>query len=156
METLKILPSSSTVLQQFNSSILSHFPYFDFTQVPRLNVHLNQTNFQFPNQGVLYQQLIPIKNVVTNYLDSLSFSQFVILWISIAWAFLPLFQREYPKVPTAPYHGYRWWFEPTWLLQARYALGGKNIISTGYQKVRCIGLYMRVSDQMCSTKTHHS
>ena len=154
METLKILPSSAAVLQQLNSSILSHLPNFNFAQVSTMSIHLNQTNFHFPTQGVLFQQLIPIKGFITNYLDSLSYAQFAFVWILIVWTFLPLFQKEFPKVPTAPYHGYRWWFEPTWLLQARYVLGARNIISSGYQKVRCICLSVSVVLIKCAVQRY--
>jgi hypothetical protein len=154
MATPRLLPNSAAALLQLNSSFLSHLPNFNFAQVSTLNIHLNQTNFHFPTQGALCQQLIPVKEVITNYLDSLSYVQFTFAWFLIVWTFLPLFQKEFPKVPTAPYHGYRWWFEPTWLLQARYVLGARNIISSGYQKVCCICLCVIVALIKCAVQRY--
>jgi hypothetical protein len=154
MEMLKLLPSSAAVLQQLNSSFLSHLPNFNFAQVSTLNIHRSQTNFHFLTQGTLCQQLIPIRDVITKYLDSLSFAQLTLAWFLIVWTFLPLFQKEFPKVPAAPYHGYRWRFEPTWLLQARYILDARNIISSGYQKVCRICLCRRVTLIKCTVQRY--
>ena len=46
-----------------------------------------------------------------------------------------LFKKPDKNIRGAPFHGYRSWFEPTFLLQARFVLGAHEIISSGYKKV---------------------
>jgi len=84
----------------------------------------------------MYQYLIAAQTVVTTVLDSLSFSQFAVLWIAVFWIISSIFGKRYPRVQNAPYHGYRWWFEPTFLLQARTFFDSRNIIKSGVLKVR--------------------
>ncbi len=46
-----------------------------------------------------------------------------------------LFRKTDKNIPGVAIHGYRSWFEPTFLLQCRFVLGAHEIISSGYQKV---------------------
>ena len=157
METLSFLPSGTSVLQQLNSSVLSHMPHFNLSQLSHLHFNLNQTNLHFANQGIIYQQLIPVKTVVTAFLDSLSYSQFAALWVALFWISLSLFKKSCPRVADAPYHGYRTWFEPTFLVQARTFFNSRSVIKNGFQKVCCTLQSKRtLTHELLSTKTRHS
>lgn len=149
-------PSSTSVIRQLNASILSHIPSFNFSQLSQLHLDLDQAGV-FLTQGVVYQFLISTKSVVTTFLDSLSYPQFVGLWIVVSWIFLSIIKKPYPRVANAPYHGYRWWFEPTFLLQARTFLYSRNMIKSGFQKVYSVPrLKHSLTHELPSTKTHHS
>lgn len=129
METFSFLPKSSAL----NASILSHFPSFG------RSLHLNHSSVHLSKPEGLYGQLIPIKDTVTSFLASLSYAQLLIFAVCVAWALGPVIKRR-PGVTNAVYHGYRSWLEPTFLVQARYIISARNIITSGYQKVRISSL----------------
>ena len=123
METFSFLPKSS-----LNASVLSHIPNLG----PYL--HLNQSNIHFSKRSQLYQQLVPARETIMTLLDSVSFSQLIIFILCTAWAVGPVIRKR-PAVTNAVYHGYRSWLEPTFLVQARYIVFARDIISSGYRKV---------------------
>ncbi|KAI1309821.1 cytochrome P450 [Xylaria venustula] len=47
-----------------------------------------------------------------------------------------LFKKKDKNIAGIPIHGYRSWFEPTFLLQCRFVLGAHEIISSGYKKYK--------------------
>jgi ent-kaurene oxidase len=131
METLRFLPknASASVTGLFfgNGTVFSHFPHF--------SLHPNQTQLHFLKQEEIFQQLMPVKTILADFFDALSYSQFVAILFSTYLILSSLFQHR-PKVVNAPYHGYRAWWEPTFLVQSRYIINARNIITDGYRKVK--------------------
>lgn len=127
METFSFLPKSGAL----NSSVLSHLPSLGRT------LHINQSNIAFSGNSLFYEQIVPIKNTVAAFLAPFSYAQIVTFVLCVAWALGPIIRKR-PGVTNAAYHGYRSWLEPTFLVQARYIVHARDIISSGYQKV-CIG-----------------
>lgn len=126
METISAFPRNLSVLSHLNSSVLSRLPQFTF--------QLNQSTIHFPKNDKLYQHLVPIKTTVADFFDTLTVPQLVALLLATSWLFLSL-SRTRPKVTNAVYHGYRSWLEPTFLVQARYIISARKIITSGYRKV---------------------
>jgi hypothetical protein len=86
--------------------------------------------------GVTKNQAEPFIGVpIAELISSLTFLQGSILFLCLFWGYSSLQVHRRTKVPGAPVHGYWSWFEPTWLLQLRYAKDAHKIIESGYQKV---------------------
>ena len=126
MENFKFLPK--------NNSVLAHFSNITFSQFSHLHIQLNQSQLHFPKQEEIYEHLIPFKASIVSFFDSLDAYQQFLLAFVVFWAFTSLISKR-PKASNAVYHGYRSWLEPTFLVQARYIVNARNIISSGYQKV---------------------
>ncbi|KAF2191565.1 cytochrome P450 [Zopfia rhizophila CBS 207.26] len=131
MATLNFFPK--------NSSVLSHFSHLNISQfnISHFNPHfnLNQSHIHFPKHFPKQEQLIPIKTLVTDFLDSLTYSQFAVILLGFCWILSSLLQKR-PKVLNAPFHGYRSWLEPTFFVQTRYVTSARKIITSGYQKYK--------------------
>jgi len=151
MESFAFLPSA---MQQIYTS-LSNILYLNFPQLSQSNFGLRQANLHFPNQVIVYTRLPSIKTDFSGFFNSLSYLQFTIFGVTLCWIVLSLFQESYPRVPHAPYHGYRVWFEPKFLLQARTFFYCRSIIKSGFEKVYNTSLSKALlGQQMISTKTH--
>ena len=72
---------------------------------------------------------------VANSMSSLTLFQAIVLFVCLFWAYSSLQVSRRIRVPGAPVHGYRSWFEPTWVMNLRYAKDAQNIIISGYKKV---------------------
>lgn len=87
--------------------------------------------------GITKEHLEPLlKSPIAEFVQSLSLVQGSVLFICLFWGWSSLQVHRRTKVPGAPVHGYWSWFEPTWLLQLRYAKDAHKIIASGYEKVR--------------------
>jgi hypothetical protein len=122
MDSLNLFPRNGSPIANLENIDLSR--WFDFSH------YLNRST-QIIRNGEFYG---PAKYLVTNHLGQLSFVQLAAILL-VTSLILSSILRQSPKVTNAPYHGYRAWFEPTFLVQARFIFGAKNIISSGYQKV---------------------
>lgn len=67
--------------------------------------------------------------------SALSNVQKLALLLFACWVVSGLFQKR-KRVPNAPIHGYRSILEPKFVLQARFNVDARNIIASGYKKVR--------------------
>ncbi|KAF1994165.1 cytochrome P450 [Amniculicola lignicola CBS 123094] len=91
-------------------------------------------------------QLSPIKLTVTDFLDSLSFPQAIGILLAFVFVLSSLLQKGRPKPPNAPYHGYRSWWEPTFLLKMRFIFRAKQIIHEGFMKYKDVPFVVRRVD----------
>lgn len=76
-----------------------------------------------------------LKSRVLDYLQTATYRELATLVVGFWFVTSFLTKKGSPKVPGAPYHGYRSFFEPTLWLQLRFVTGGYNIIESGYNKV---------------------
>jgi hypothetical protein len=87
--------------------------------------------------GITNKHLEPLlRSPIAEFISSLSLLQGAVLFLCLFWGYSSLQVHRRVRVPGAPIHGYWSWFEPTWLLQLRYAKDAHKIIASGYQKVR--------------------
>ncbi|KHN93731.1 Cytochrome P450 [Metarhizium album ARSEF 1941] len=70
--------------------------------------------------------------------DSLSSSRYVKLAVIVlAWFWaLSFLKPRRPRIPGAQVHGYRGWWEPSFLLKTRFIYDAYDIISSGYAKFK--------------------
>ncbi|KAL5114030.1 hypothetical protein ACEQ8H_008086 [Pleosporales sp. CAS-2024a] len=76
-------------------------------------------------------------DVVNNSLSSYSLLPTYIKWggVVVTWlCFVSLLSPKIPRIDGAQVHGSRGWWEPSFLLKARFIFDAKNIISSGYKK----------------------
>ncbi|KAH6645042.1 cytochrome P450 [Truncatella angustata] len=73
-------------------------------------------------------------NEIVDILLGLKIWQGLLLFACSFWSVTTLFTRGSITVANAPVHGYRSWFEPTWLFKLRYARDAHKIIASGYKK----------------------
>lgn len=108
--------------------------------------------------GTFYEQLVRlgsqreeiapvIKERATDFMRNLNTWQILALMSCLYWALTSLAAYRRIRVKGAPVHGYWSWFEPTWLLQLRYAFTAHKIISSGYLKV-CLSTYTDQSENI--------
>jgi len=110
--------------------------------------------------GIYDKTLAPVlKTDVTEFLTTLGVWRGLVLLVCLYWGGSSLSVRRRIRVPNTPIHGYRSWFEPTFLLQLRYARDAHKIISSGYEKVCLIATNTDTEmpkcglpDSFCSTK----
>jgi hypothetical protein len=89
--------------------------------------------------GIYNKNLDPVlRTDIAGFLTTLSAWQGLVLLVCLFWGVSSLVLRRRITVANAPVHGYRSWFEPTFLMQMRYARDAHRIISSGYEKVRLI------------------
>jgi hypothetical protein len=82
------------------------------------------------------EEITPIiKERATDFIRNLTIWKTLALLSCVYWALTSFAAYRRIRVKGAPVHGYWSWFEPTWLLQLRYAFTAHNIISSGYLKV---------------------
>lgn len=81
-------------------------------------------------------------STITSSLDSyverfgaLSNVQKLALLLLACWVVSGLFQKR-RRVPNAPLHGYKSFWEPRLFLQIRFNVDARNIIASGYKKVK--------------------
>jgi hypothetical protein len=135
-------------METVSASVRSRLQNFNFNQS---NIHFpkfNQSSIHFPKNDELYQQWAPIQAAIHDFTSSQSTPQLAILAVTTIWILYQFIAASYawsnPKVSTAVHHGYRSWFEPTILVQARFLISAKDIISSGFRKV-CLFLKSAVA-----------
>lgn len=101
-------------------------------------------NTSFLRYNVIYDKSLAsvLKPEIFDFLTTLSVWQVLILLACLYWSGSSFSVRRRIRVPNAPIHGYQSWFEPTFLLQLRYARDAHKIISSGYEKVCPIAVNM--------------
>ncbi|KAI0124116.1 hypothetical protein BJ170DRAFT_686485 [Xylariales sp. AK1849] len=103
------------------------------------NIGIQNTSF-LQNIGIHEENLnLVLRNDIPRFLTKLSASQGLVLLLCLWWGVSSLLIRRRITVADVPVHGYRSWFEPTWLLQLRYARDAHKIISSGYEKYNAAG-----------------
>lgn len=141
METFGFLPKTSTL----NASVLSQLSVFT------RNMHINQSGVPISGHGEIAQQILPFKAGLNSFFSTISYSQAALIVLCVAWALGPVLKSR-PGVTNAVYHGYRSWLEPTFLVQARYIISARDIISSGYHKVCIIPMLSSSFSRASSTK----
>ncbi|PNP47762.1 hypothetical protein THARTR1_10447 [Trichoderma harzianum] len=92
-------------------------------------------NESFLGETAIAKHLEPLFNSpIADIISTLTIWQGVVLFLCLFWGYSSLQVHRRIKVPGAPVHGYFSWFEPTWLLQLRYAKDAHKIIASGYEK----------------------
>ncbi|KAI0008538.1 cytochrome P450 [Xylariaceae sp. FL0662B] len=74
-----------------------------------------------------------------------SYGQLIALLLIFSYI-LSFFSPSCPRVTGSPVHGFRSWFEPTFLLKARFITGAANLIGSGYKKFRDVPFVLRRYD----------
>jgi hypothetical protein len=101
-------------------------------------------NTSFLHYNVIYdRKLASVLNPeISEFLTTLSVWQGLILIACLYWGGSSFSVHRRIRVPNAPIHGYKSWFEPTFLLELRYARDAHKIIYSGYEKVCSIAANM--------------
>lgn len=89
------------------------------------------------NNSTYGQVNTALRTNVSALLVDFSIWQGIILFLCLSWGVSSVTTSRRIRVAGAPVHGYWSWFEPTWLLQFRYAKDAHKVIVSGYHKV-CI------------------
>lgn len=114
------------------------FPSLNSSAISCLEAKMENHNASFLSHvGIKNKHLEPLlESPVAEFFSSLSFFQGSVLFLCLFWGYSSLQVHRRVKVAGTPVHGYWSWFEPTWVLQLRYARDAHKIIASGYEKVR--------------------
>ncbi|KAM7190976.1 Cytochrome P450 [Naviculisporaceae sp. PSN 640] len=91
--------------------------------------------------NVLLSRIIELKQSTSRY-EQIAVGLVILLVLS----FFSSWRRSKKNIANVPIHGYRSRFEPAMLLQLRFVMGAKNIISTGYKKFKNVPFIVRRFD----------
>ncbi|KAI9148468.1 Cytochrome P450 monooxygenase ATR4 [Paramyrothecium foliicola] len=70
----------------------------------------------------------------------------VVAGVALLWVWSISFLHRKPRIPGAKVHGYRGWWEPSFILKARFLLNASSIIESGYEKFKDVPFIVRRHD----------
>lgn len=102
-----------------------------------LNAFFGGNIISLPYERPAYLESLTLsKDNAVDFIRNMTTVEILASLACLYWALSSFAAYRRIRVPGAAVHGYWSWFEPTWLLQLRYAFTAHNIISSGYLKVR--------------------